>query len=226
MCSTKSPRYHGMLDVKETNDADVDRYHPGWLLCRTTCPHNCAGLRKSALRAKLGADHAVVADYLAGRDGAVGQRGRLLLWQSALGVLGDPPPRGWPFCLGPGRPETGVRCPQCERSAPQDEGGRGQAWAHGDAQIDQTGTAPSPAIDATWLICSAAPVCYDRSHARHSTGLSCRHHCPWRHLRPGLQCRLPQLGGLLARRATALRAMSSAYTVTASAGNVDVALAK
>ena len=35
-----------------------------------------------------------------------------------------------------------MRCPQCERSAPQDEGGRGQAWAHGDTQIDQTGTAP------------------------------------------------------------------------------------
>src|SRR5919197_6478601 len=72
-CSTKSPRNYGTLDVKETNDADVGRYHPGWLLCRSTCPHNCAGLRKSALWAELGAGHAMVAGYLAGGDGAVRQ---------------------------------------------------------------------------------------------------------------------------------------------------------
>src|ERR687886_1183256 len=86
VCSAKSRRYHGMLEAKETNDGDVGRYYPGWVLCHPTCPNNCAGLRKSTLWAKLGADQGVVAGDLAGGDGAVGQRGRLLLWPSALGV--------------------------------------------------------------------------------------------------------------------------------------------
>src|SRR5919202_755757 len=85
-----------MLGEKETNDANdanVARYHPGWILCRSTCPDNCAGLPRSALWAKLGADHGVVAGDLAGGDSAVGQHGRLLLWPSALGVLGEVPLR-------------------------------------------------------------------------------------------------------------------------------------
>src|SRR5919199_5170329 len=48
--------------------------------------HQVKGLWKSRLWAKLGPDHAVVPGYRAGGDGAVGQRGRLLLWPSALGV--------------------------------------------------------------------------------------------------------------------------------------------
>src|ERR687886_2620405 len=85
-----------MLGEKETNDANdanVARYHPGWILCRSTGPDHCAGLPRAALWARLGADHGVVAGDLAGGDAAVGQHRRLLLWQSALGVPRDPPPR-------------------------------------------------------------------------------------------------------------------------------------